>query len=61
MTSKQAIANIFDHWLISAVTQRTFCVWTDKKAETWKPIWGELNAALNGWHMYLAARRLPIP
>lgn len=61
MTSKQAIANIFDHWLISAVTQRTFCVWADKKAETWKPIWGELNAALNGWHMYLAARRLPIP
>lgn len=61
MTSKQAIANIFDHWLLSAVTQRTFCVWPDKKAETWKPIWGELNAAPNGWHMYLAARRLPIP
>lgn len=58
--TKQAIAHTY-HQLMPAVAKGTCCIWDDKKAETLKSIWGELSASLSGWHMYLAACRLPVP
>lgn len=49
------VTNLYQLW------QRELCIWVDKEAETLKSTRGELNSPLNGWHMFLAAPRLPVP
>lgn len=59
--AKQAIAHIHDHQLVQAVTKGALCIWAGQEAKTLKSIRGELSSPLNGWHMFLAAPRLPVP